>query len=294
MHIPVLVEKVLHYLDPRPNQNFIDATFGNGGHAKAILEKTKPNGKVLGIDWSKDAIMRGKSTFKKETENGRLKLACSNFADLSEVFKKSNFPVPNGILFDLGLSRELLENSGLGFSFQKDEPLVMRYHRAENGGLTAFEVVNKFSEEKLSEIFQKFGEEKFSRKISRAIGESRKARPIRTSFELAEIIEKAVPRRGKIHPATRVFQSLRIFVNQELENLEIALFGALEVAGREGRVLVISYHSLEDRIVKNTFRGFQDRAKAEILTKKPVTPGLKEIRENPRSRSAKLRALKKL
>jgi 16S rRNA (cytosine1402-N4)-methyltransferase len=294
MHVPVLVKEVIEYLDPKPNQNFIDATIGGGGHAKEILEKIKPNGKVLGIDWNEDNIMSLKSKFKKEIRAGRLNLVCDNFSNLRNIRKSFQAESLSGILFDLGLSRNLLEESGLGFSFQKDEPLIMTYHRGDaEKKLTAYDLINFSSAGELADIFRTYGEEKFSKKIASAIVKRRKILPIQTSGELARIVEGAVSKRSRRHPATRVFQAIRIVVNNELENLSKALWEAVEIVDAQGRIVVISYHSLEDRIVKNVFREAKARRMVAILTPKPVRSKPEEIKANPASRSAKLRLAKK-
>jgi len=295
MHVPVLTKEVIKYLDPKPNQNFIDATVGGGGHTAEILEKIKPYGKVLGIDWSEDAIMKLQKKFKKEIDEGRLTPVCDNFANIETIQRSVGITPISGILLDLGLSRDLLETSGLGFSFRKDEPLVMTYHRQNRkAGKTAYDVVNTFSQGALEKIFREFGEERLAGRISRKIISRREASPIKTSRELARIVEEAVGRRQRLHPATRVFQAIRIFVNDELANLQRALSQSLTILAVDGRLVVISYHSLEDRIVKNTFRQFSQEKLALILTKKPVTASREEISRNPSSRSAKLRAVKKL
>lgn len=295
MHIPVLTKEVLRYLDPQPHQNFIDATIGGGGHTKEILERTKPYGKVIGIDWNEDIIMDLTQQFKKEIGEKRMYLVCDNFANLAALIAKSAISPVSGVLFDLGLSRDILERSGRGFSFRKDEPLVMTYHRAgAETELTAYEVVNKFSEEELADVFKKFGEERYAVRYANAIIRHRRETPIRTSKELAEVIRASTPRHSRIHPATRVFQAIRIVVNDELNNLIRALSQALEVIEVDGRVVAISYHSLEDRIVKNTFREVHEKKLVALLTEKPVVPSHEEILKNPSSRSAKLRAVKKL
>jgi 16S rRNA (cytosine1402-N4)-methyltransferase len=234
-----------------------------------------------------------------------------NYADLPEIFKKIHRPLKkseglkaDGLIIDLGFSSEQIEQSGRGFSFLKDEPLIMRY---ADEGLTAAEVINSFSEKDLADILWRYGEERFSRQIAPKIIEERKRKRILTTFELVEIIKKAVPKkyeRGRIHPATRVFQALRIYVNRELENLETLLkkldpetdvlhrCGAGKILNNKGRVAIISFHSLEDRLVKNYFKQMAKKGYAEILTKKPITPTKEEIKNNPRSRSAKMRAVK--
>ena len=284
MHIPVLGEEVLKYLDPKPNENFIDCTFGQGGHASAILEKTKPNGKVLGIDLN----IRFKG-YK------RLILEKDNFANLKEIVGKTKFGKADGILLDLGLSSWHLEESGGGFSFQKQEPLDMRYNAANQ--LTAEKIVNFWSAPEIEKILTEYGEEKFAGEIAREIINSRQEGQIKNTSQLVTIIRRALParyQRQKIHPATRTFQALRIAVNDELNNLQVVLPQTLEVLKKGGRLVVISFHSLEDRIVKNFLKDKVKENLISILAKKPVVASFQEIKDNPRARSAKLRAAVKV
>ncbi len=295
VHIPVLLNKTIEYLNPNPNENFVDCTIGEAGHTKAILEKTKPNGKVLGIDRDADAIKSLQSIGLKE----RLILVHGDFHHLKEIIEQKEFKPINGILFDLGLSSWQIEESGRGFTFKKNEPLLMNF---DNQSLTAAEIINQWSREDLEGVFIKYGEERYSRIIARKITEERKKREINKTFQLREIIEKAIPfsrnRRGKINRVlARIFQALRIAVNNELDNLKNGLEQSLEILDSEGRIVVISFNSLEDRIVKNFFRPAADQpwaGRIKTLTKKPVTPDEKELEGNPRSRSAKLRAAIKL
>ena len=277
MHIPVLKKQVLEYLDPKPNENFIDCTANGGGHTKAIIER---GANVLAIELDKDI-------FKELGSLGLDRVVAINdsYVNLKKIVEENNFGPVNGILFDLGMSSWQLENSGRGFTFQKDEPLDMRYDL--DGDLTAEQIVNSWSESELIEILEKYGEERFARKIVKNII---KNRPIKTTFDLVKAISG---KRGKIHPATRTFQALRIAVNKELSSLERVLPQALEILAPEGILVVISFHSLEDRIVKNFFKNFASStggSKIEILTKKPIVSLLEEIKNNPRARSAKLRA----
>ncbi len=292
MHIPVLEKETLEALDPQPNENFIDATIGQAGHSLKILEKSGPNGKLLGIDQTPEQIEIAREKIK-DFEN-RIILECGNFSNLKEIAEKNNFGPVNGILFDLGFSSWHVDESGKGFSFQKDEPLLMNYGQE---GLTAEQIVNQWSEEDLEMILSQYGQERFSRQIAHQIVEIRRIKAITSTFQLIEAIKKAMPRRyqnGKIHFATRTFQGLRIAANQELENLKKALPQAIEMLAPGGRLAVISFHSLEDRIVKVFLKEEALKNKIKILTKKPIVPGLIETRENPRSRSAKLRAARKI
>lgn len=278
MHVPVLKKEVLEYLDPKPNENFIDCTANGGGHTKAIIEK---GANVLAIELDKDIYEELNSL-----NLDKVIVVNDSYINLKKIVEENNFGPVNGILFDLGMSSWQLEKSGRGFTFQKDEPLDMRY--GLDNDLTAEQIVNNWSESDLIEILEKYGEERFAKRIARNII---KSRPIRTTFQLINAI--GIKRRGKIHPATRTFQALRIAVNRELSSLEEVLPQALEVLAPGGRLVVISFHSLEDRIVKNFFKKSclsDRRAKINILTKKPITGLLEEIKDNPRARSAKLRA----
>lgn len=283
MHIPVLQKEAIKYLDPKPNENFIDATIGGGGHTAEILQKIAPRGKVLGIDWTQESI----SEIKKSPN---LILVCDNYANLTEIIKQNKIGKINGILLDLGYSSWHLEESQRGFSFQKKEPLDMRYS-AQNQ-LTAEKIVNYWSKFEIERILKEYGEEKFADKIAASIVEERKRRPIQNTLQLVDIIQKSVRGRQRIHPATQTFQALRIAVNDELNNIEKVLPQALDVLEPGGRLVIISFHSLEDRIVKNFFKN--NILKVNLLTKKPVTPDRQEINFNNRSRSAKLRAVIKI
>ncbi|MCK5044781.1 16S rRNA (cytosine(1402)-N(4))-methyltransferase RsmH [Candidatus Parcubacteria bacterium] len=286
MHISVLPKEVLEHLNPKTNENFIDCTVGEAGHSLAILERNKPQGKVLGIDWETENI--------KKLKEDRLILICDNFANLKDIVEQHDFQPISGILIDLGFSSWHTDESGKGFSFQKDEPLIMRY--ADNG-LTAAEIINQWPEKEIANILKEYGEETFSRKIAKEITLQRKAKRIITTSELVEIIKKAIPewyQHKKIHCATRTFQALRIAVNKELENLKEVLPQALEILQPNGKLLIISFHSLEDRIVKNFFKEQAKNNILKIITKKPITASIEEIKSNPRSRSAKLRVGQKL
>lgn len=287
MHVPVLVQEVLHYLNPKSGECFIDTTVGEGGHAQAILERTSPDGKLFGID--RDPVMLERARKNLEHYGERVLLLHDSYNHLAELCDIYQFAGVDGILFDLGISSWHVFESGGGFSFRKDELLDMRFDR-ESDEPTAADVVNRWREDDLAHIFQLFGEERFAHRIAHAIAEARSRRPIGTSLELADIIEKAVPRAGHLHPATRAFQAIRIVVNRELELFEEALPHALRVLKKGGRIVIISYHSLEDRIVKNFLKTAAREQKLTLATKKPVIPGWEEMNANPRARSAKLRA----
>ncbi len=316
IHVPVLQKEVIKYLDPKPNENFIDCTIGDGGHSLALLEKNGPKGMVLGIDADQGQIENWKS--KIGNLKNRLLLVRNNFANLKEITEKEKFLKVSGILFDLGFSSWHLEKSCKGFTFLKNEPLDMRYD-AENP-LTAEKILNYWSETEIKKILEEYGEERFAGMIAKEIIETRRVKEIKNTYQLAGIIKKAVPgwyQREKIDASTKTFQALRIAVNDELNNLNKALPQALEVLKPGGKIVVISFHSLEDRIIKNFFKqyaekeGVSSKALAKegllapysgaarssglsILTKKPIRPAWEEMRLNPRSRSAKLRAAEKI
>ena len=295
MHIPVLQNEVLEYLDPRPNENFIDCTIGEAGHSFAILERNSPKGKVLGIDWSPKLIKKLELKVTSYNLQKRLILVCDNFTNLEEIVKKYNFGSVYGILFDLGMSSWHLEKSGRGFSFMKNEPLDMRYNFKNQ--LTAAKIVNWWSSQEIGKILNEYGEERFAKRIANQIAKERRVRSIETTFELVRIIKKATPsfyHHKRIHFATKTFQALRITVNDELDNLKKGLVGALAILKPGGRLIVISFHSLEDRIVKIFFRDKTKEELLHILTKKPVSPSLRELKVNHRARSAKLRAAIKI
>ena len=286
MHIPVLKNEVLEFLDPKPNQNFIDATFGFGGHSELLLEMIKPQGRVLGIET--DLVLYEKA---KRKNIGRLILENGSYVNLKTIARKHNFKEINGILFDLGMSSWHLEQSSRGFSFLKNEPLDMRYSPKQNS-LTAAEIINQWPPTAIERILEEYGEERFAKNITREIIKQRKLKPITTTFQLKEIVKKTVPekKQTKIHPATKTFQALRIQVNNELGNIKQVLPEAFDILEPKARLVVISFHSLEDRIIKHFFKQKQEQGLLEILCKKPISPSPQELKQNPRARSAKLRA----
>ncbi len=292
LHVPVMRDSVIRFLDPKSDENFVDCTVGEGGHSMAILERSKPFGKVLGIDADPMILEELKRKVEGTIYERRLVLVCGNFANLSETVERYAFRHISGVLFDLGLSSWHLEESHRGFSFLRNEPLDMRYN-PENP-LTAEAIVNFWSLRDIERILRVYGQERFSRRIAEEIVRSR---PLRTTVDLVMAVERATPswyHRGRIHFATKTFQALRIAVNNELENLEKALPQALDIIGEGGRLVVISFHSLEDRIVKNFLRERAKEGAVKILTKKPVRPSKEEVAENPRCRSARLRAAVKV
>ncbi|MBS7636517.1 16S rRNA (cytosine(1402)-N(4))-methyltransferase RsmH [Candidatus Bathyarchaeota archaeon] len=292
LHLPVMKDEVVRFLDPKSGEDFVDCTVGLGGHALAVLEWTRPSGRVLGLDVDPVILERLKEKVEGTEYEERLILACGNFANLGEIVNRFAFGRVSGVLFDLGLSSWHLEESGRGFSFLRNEPLDMRY--SSENPLTAEFIVNFWSLRDIEGILRVYGQERFARRIAEEIVRSR---PLRTTVDLVMAVERATPswyHRGRIHFATKTFQALRIAVNNELENLERALPQALDVLDEGGRLIVISFHSLEDHIVKNFLREKAKEGVVKILTKKPVRPSEKEVKENPRARSARLRAALKL
>jgi 16S rRNA (cytosine1402-N4)-methyltransferase len=298
MHIPVLPNEVLTILNPKPGQRYIDATINGGGHARMIAEKLGPEGKLLGIDWDKNIIAMLKERNQKEG-SAAMTLVCGNFADIKDIAESRGFAHVDGVLFDLGISSYHLENSGRGFSFLRDEPLDMRFHPGEDG-VKAGDIINGWAPKDLEDIFREYGEERRARRIAKAIAAERKKHPLSSSLALARLIEKTVSsptssrKRRRMHPATRVFQALRMAVNHELENLKRGLEGALALLKPGGIMAVITFHSLEERAVKNFFRKKTEEKIMNILTKKPLLPSPEEIARNPRARSAHLRSARRL
>lgn len=293
MHISVLKQETLEGLRIQPGGWYLDGTFGRGGHTRAILEA---GGKVIAFDVDPDAIAYGQQEFANEIKRGDLILVESNFANLSrELFgmgrQQASF---SGALFDLGMSSNQLEESGRGFSFQKDEALDMRM--STDLGVTAADLVNALPEKHLKNLFWENAQESFASAIARRIVEERQKKPIRTTKELADLVSKVKRGRGKshLHPATKVFQALRIAVNMELDNLTVMLDQVRSWLAPKGRLVVISFHEGEDRIVKQRLKTWEEMEKGIQITKKPIEPGEAETHANPRSRSAKLRVFEVL
>jgi 16S rRNA (cytosine1402-N4)-methyltransferase len=289
-HVPVLREAVLALLQPRPGGRYLDATVGLGGHAEAVLEASAPSGTLLGVDRDGEALALARH--RLAPFGPRVTLTQGRFEDLAEdagIGKEFD-----GILFDLGASSLQLDSAERGFSFTREGPLDMRMDRS--AGPMAADLVNRLAEQDLADLIFRWGEERWSRRIARAIVEARRRTPIRTTTEMASLVAGAIPRRAwprHIHPATRTFQALRIAVNDELTALGPALERAVGLLRPGGRAAVISFHSLEDRIVKQTWRGLETGGGARVLTKRPITPGETEVAGNPRARSAKLRAVER-
>ncbi|MEK7554995.1 MAG: 16S rRNA (cytosine(1402)-N(4))-methyltransferase RsmH [Patescibacteria group bacterium] len=291
-HIPVLLHEVVNVLDPKTGECFVDGTLGGGGYAAEILNRFGGSGKFLGIDWDSRMLRDAQERISGIAGPGvELALEVGNYADLLDILGEKGFGRADGIVLDLGFSSDHVGVSGRGFSFMRDEPLLMTY---SDDATPVKELIRGMDESELRGIIRAFGEERYAGRIARAIKERLRRGKIEMSGELTEIIVKALPRqyeRGRIHPATRTFQALRIFANRELENLEQFIETLPEIVAPGGRVAIVSFHSLEDRIVKHGFRGIVSEGLATLITKKPITPTLSEIAENPRARSAKLRAI---
>lgn len=319
-HIPVLLKETMDLLNIKENKNYIDATLGAGGHSYEILKMNGINGKVLGIDKDNSAILLAEK--KLLNFKDRFITFEGSYCQMDEAYKKFNLSFGqikikggakqkiDGIIFDLGMSSMQLENSGLGFSFMKDEPLDMRF--GKKGNITAEFIINKYDKKDIEKIFLNFGQERYFKKIVESICEIRKNKEIKTTMELVDIISKSVPKsqlHRKTHCATKVFQALRIAVNNEFEEIKNGLNLAFNILQKGGRIAVITFHSLEDALVKSVFKELlnkcvcpplipicscQRKQKIKLINKKVITPTQEEIKQNPRSRSAKLRVVEKL
>ena len=290
-HPPVLLKESIHYLNAEKGGVFVDATLGGGGHTEAIL-RANPENRVIAIDRDEEAIERALK--RLEPYGDRIAVYHANFSQIDKVLEAEGVSEVNGVLFDLGVSHFHLRGER-GFTVWQEQPLDMRMDR--NQKLTAREVVNELPERKLAEIIFKYGEERFARKIAREIVRRRKTKPIETTTELAKIVEEVIPKKlwagRKKHPAIKTFQAIRIYVNKEFEEIETAIPKAAHLLKSGGRLVVITFHSLEDRLVKNLFKKLEPEG-FKIVTKKPVEPTEEEISQNPAARSAKLRVLEKL
>jgi len=288
IHLPALVKEAIKVLNPIPGGTYVDATIGPGGHSEEILALIGTGGKLIGIDRDNEALR----TAQERLSDKRVILRKGSFSDMEKLLKKDGITEVDGILFDLGISMIQMKNIERGFSFISDKRMDMRMDREQ--ALSARDVVNKYSANELERILREFGEERLSRKISEAIVRKRRIKPIDTCSELSEIVERVYGRRGRVHPATKTFQALRIEVNKELDELQKGLDASVKILKRGGRLCVISYHSLEDRIVKHFIARSSKEGSLKVITKKPLTPGSEEIRSNPSSRSAKLRAAERI
>lgn len=293
MHPPVLLHEAIDSLSIHEDDVVLDATLGGAGHARAISEKLGKRGVLIGFDLDPEAILRAERALKGA--KARTHLVQANFRTLSEELNKLGISSITKVLFDLGWSGYQLA-AGRGFSFLSDEPLLMTYGTPRRDGLTAEKIVNEWGEESLADIIFGWGEERYSRRIAKRIVERRVKTPFKTASDLADAIKASVPasyRHGRIHPATRTFQALRIAVNDELGALSAGLTGAWNAMGPGGRIAVITFHSIEDRIVKRQFAEWEKNGEGERISKKPIRPSEAETKMNPRSRSAKLRVIQK-
>lgn len=289
-HIPVLLDEVLEALDPRPGLIIVDGTLGGGGHARSLAERVVPGGFVIGLDRDANAIERATNTLAGLP----IKVATARYAELPQVLAEVDVKQVDGCLLDLGLSSDQLADDTRGFSFDSPGPLDLRFDASQ--GEPAWRLLERLPAEQIADLIYKYGEERYSRRIARAIVERRRAEPVRTSLDLAELVKHAVPRprtpaTDRIHPATRTFQALRIAVNDELGELERFLRRIPELLALGGRIAIISFHSLEDRLVKEAFR---QNPELVVLTKKPIRPSEAEIARNPRARSAKMRVARRI
>lgn len=287
-HLPVMQEEVIEMLKPRQNGVYIDATVGPGGHSEEILEHIGPAGVLIGIDRDDEALKMA----EKRLSDRRVVLKRGSFADMESMIHAEGISSVDGVLFDLGLSMLQLKNPDKGFSFASEGRLDMRMDRRQK--LSAWDVVNRYPEKEIERILREFGEERLSRKIARAITTRRQKKSIDTCSELSALVEGVYGGRGRFHPATRTFQALRIEVNRELDQLRAGLEATSRLLKSNGRLCVISYHSLEDRIVKHFMAESSRKGLFRVITKKPLVPSTEEIRSNPSSRSAKLRSAEKI
>jgi len=294
-HTPVMCGEVLEYLNLSPGKLIVDATVGTGGHTERILERILPGGGLIGIDRDESSLSIAKK--RLERFGSASQLIQGNFSDLDLLLEKLNVRSVDGILFDLGISSYQLQDPARGFSFQKEGPLDMRMDKESY--ISAYDLVNNLNEEELSSLLWNYGQERWHSRIARFLIKERERQPITTTLELADIVLKSIPsryryRHYRIHPATRTFQAIRIAVNRELEILETAVNKAIALLEKKARICVISFHSLEDRVIKFAFRKAQDEGLIDIVTPKPLTPARLEILANPASRSSKLRVAERL
>ena len=287
-HTSVLLTETINLLNVRKDKNYIDATLGGGGHTFEIL---KHGGNVLGLDVDQEAIDFVRSKNQDSGFKNRLIIAKGNFRDIERLSRENKFENVSGIIFDLGVSSHQLDSVGRGFSFRYDALLDMRMDKELQ--IKAMDLLRVLTKGELYELFYKYGEDRFAKRVASNIVESRRIKPIESTVDLINIVEKSIPRLNyQIHPATRIFQALRIAVNDELQSLEEGLEGAYKVVTDDGVIVIISFHSLEDRMVKHTFKKWEEAGLGINLTKKPILPSETEIRNNSRSRSAKLRGFK--
>lgn len=293
LHTPVMLTEILDYLNLRPGQTIVDATIGTGGHSRYILERIMPGGRLVGIDRDQDSLTVAREELKSYSDS--CDFVYGNFMEIDNILKSLGIKHVNGIVFDLGISSFQLEDRSRGFSFQYEGPLDMRLDK--NSYISAYDLINNLNEEEISDMLWSFGQERWHNRIAHLLVKERQRCPIATTLQLSKIVTMAVPSRYRyyrIHPATRTFQAVRIAVNRDLENLKVALVKAMESLAQSGRLCVISFHSLEDRLVKWGLRELASMGKVKIITAKPLVPGEDEARDNPSSRSAKLRVAERI
>lgn len=288
IHRPVMVEEVIHVLNLREDGLYIDATLGCGGHSKAILRRLGNRGRLIGLDRDERAL----ECAREDINDERVMLKKARFSQIKEVAYEIGIQKADGILFDLGVSMLQLKDMSRGFSFYSNERLDMRMDQSTS--LTAWEVVNKYPQQKLEEIFREYGEEPFYRRVAREIVKIRSQKTIDSCRELSDLVVRVIPKRGRTHPATQIFQAIRMEINKERQELIEGLSQAIQLLKNNGRICVISYHSGEDRLVKKFFREHESMGSLIILTKKPILPSLEEIAKNPSARSARLRGGEKI
>ena len=295
LHIPVMLPEVLEYLKLAPGQTIVDATLGTGGHSLEILKRITPGGRLIGIDRDEDSLAICRQRLSQF--QGSFELVHANFVDLDQVLQKLGVEKIDGIIFDLGISSYQLKDAQRGFSFQEEGPLDMRLDRTSY--ILAYDLVNNLNENEISHLLWTFGQERWHNRIAHLLIEERRNEPIATTKQLANLVMRAIPHRYRksyyrIHPATRTFQAVRIAVNRELEILENAIRKAVAILGKQARICVISFHSLEDRVIKHTFRALKADGIIDIITAKPLTPAAGEVELNPSSRSSKFRVAERL
>lgn len=296
IHKPVMLMEVLEYLNPKPGQTIVDATLGMGGHSNRILQEISSSGRLIGIDRDQESIRLAQERLAASGQSNA-QFVYGNFSDIDALLKDLNVDSVDGILFDLGVSSFQLQNAERGFSFQSEGPLDMRLDR--NSYICAYDLINNLNEEEISSLLWSFGQERWHNRIAHNLVMERQRHPISSTLELSRIVVNAIPPRYRqyhyrVHPATRTFQAVRIAVNRELEALESAVTKSIGLLKKGARICIISFHSLEDRVVKHTFRKYQTEGAIKIITTKPLTPGSAEIQDNPRSRSAKFRVAEKV
>jgi len=295
LHTPVMLDEAIEYLKLVPGQVIVDATLGTGGHSFEILKRIIPTGKLIGLDRDQDSLDICRQRLSEFKDN--CQFVHANFVDLDQVLNKLGIEKIDGIIFDLGISTYQLRNAQRGFSFQEEGPLDMRLDKSSY--ISAYDLVNNLNENEISQMLWNFGQERWHNRIARLLIAERRNEPISTTKQLANLVMRAIPYRYRksyyrIHPATRTFQAVRIAVNRELEILENSVKKAVAYLQKQSRICVISFHSLEDRVIKHTFRALKSDGLIDIITAKPLTPGQSEIQTNPSSRSSKFRVAQRI